>query len=163
MKIAIISDSHDNVKNLEKFLALAKEKDIEALIHAGDISAPSVLDRTIAPNFSGPVHIICGNVGDPDLLETVARKYPHISYYGETGQFEIDGKKIALAHEPKNGEMYIGANYFDLVVYGHTHKPEIKKQGKTTIINPGTLGGLWNSPTFAIYDTSTGKAEIKKL
>ena len=55
MKILIISDSHDNIaKFWKRFLAWAKENNVDALIHAGDLSAPSILGKVIAPNFSGP-------------------------------------------------------------------------------------------------------------
>jgi len=163
MKIAIISDTHDNITNLEKFLNWARINNIEALIHAGDVSAPSVLSKTLAPNFSGSIHLIFGNVGDPMLLKKVAEELKNVNYYGEAGMFEINGLSIALVHQPERAESYIASGGFDLVIYGHTHQSEIKRVGNTMVINPGTLGGLFNEPTFAVYDTVAREANIFQL
>ena len=37
MKIAVMSDSHDHLENIEKTVALAAEKGADILIHCGDI------------------------------------------------------------------------------------------------------------------------------
>ena len=163
MKILIISDSHDNVVNLEKVLAWAKENGVEALIHAGDLSAPSILGKVIAPNFSGSIHLVLGNVGDSILTKVVADKFSQVKYYGEQGEFELAGKKIALAHEPAKAEPLINSGKYDLVIYGHTHQAEVKTVGPTLVVNPGTLGGLFAPATFAVYNTDTGAAEIKEV
>jgi predicted phosphodiesterase len=39
MLIGIISDTHDNVENLEKFLSWAKTYQIDQILHAGDLCA----------------------------------------------------------------------------------------------------------------------------
>lgn len=163
MKILIISDSHDNVVNLEKVLAWAKENGVEAIIHAGDLSAPSILAKVLGPNFSGPIYLILGNVGDAVLTKVVADKFSQVKYYGEQGEFELAGKKIALAHEPAKAEPFIDSGQYDLVIYGHTHQAEVKTVGQTLVVNPGTVGGLFAPATFAVYNTEDGIAEIKEL
>lgn len=163
MKALIISDSHDNVANLEKVLGWAKENSVETLVHAGDLSAPSILGKVIAPNFSGPIHLVLGNVGDSVLTKVVADKFSQVKYYGEQGEFELAGKKIALAHEPAKAEPFINSGKCDLVIYGHTHQAEVKTVGQTLVVNPGTVGGLFAPATFAVYNTETDTAEIKEL
>ncbi|MCX6797241.1 MAG: metallophosphoesterase family protein, partial [Candidatus Doudnabacteria bacterium] len=49
---------------------------------------------------------------------------------------------------------------YDFVFHGHTHKPWQETIGKTIIINPGTLAGLFNKATFAVFDTETKKAQL---
>ena len=45
------------------------------------------------------------------------------------------------------------SNQYDLVIYGHTHKVNFYKEGKTTVINPGECGGwLTGQGTIAILD-----------
>ena len=161
MKILIISDSHDNVKNIEKILDWAKANQITTMIHAGDLSAPGVLKNTIIPNFPGEIYMICGNIGDKSLLEEVCASYSNVHYFSKgEGKFEIDGKKIFLNHYPEIAEKAFSSGEFDLVIHGHTHKSYIKQQGKSLLLNPGTAGGLYNTATFAVYDTELGNAEI---
>src|SRR3972149_2318616 len=98
MKIAIISDSHDNVKNLEDLIKWLNHQKIQTLIHAGDLSAPSILINTIGPNYHGEVHLIFGNIGDKILIKTVTDKIKNIKYYGQRAEIEIKGKKILIIH-----------------------------------------------------------------
>ncbi len=43
MLIAVMSDSHDNIWNLQKALGIVKEKGAEMIIHCGDFVAPFML------------------------------------------------------------------------------------------------------------------------
>ena len=60
MTIAIVSDSHDNVPNIEKFLIWANLNSIEMIIHCGDIAAPSMVDKFFAPKFPSQIHLVYG-------------------------------------------------------------------------------------------------------
>ena len=53
---------------------------------------------------------------------------------------------------------------FDLIVYGHTHRAEVRREGRTTVINPGEGSG-WTSgqATAAWFDSVTREAEIFPL
>ncbi len=51
----------------------------------------------------------------------------------------------------------------DIIFYGHTHKPWIEEQNQIKIVNPGTLGGVFQKATFALYDTGDRKLELKIL
>lgn len=163
MQIAIISDSHDNVINLEKIITWLNEKKIFILIHTGDLCAPSLLKETIGPKYKGKVHMILGNVGDPVILEQIAADFPNVKYYGQKGEVEIDKRKIAFVHTPQQAEELTQDGEYDLVIFGHTHLAEIKELNDNLVVNPGTLGGLYNEATFAIYDTESDNVEIKKL
>ena len=163
MKIAIISDSHDNVTNLEKLIEWLNKNKISILIHAGDLCAPGVLVKTLAPEFKGQIHMISGKVHDDATLEKVASQFSNVKYYGEKGEIEIENKKIALVHFKEEAEKLVAENKYDLVVFGHTHQSEIQKINQTQLVNPGTVGGLYNKATFVIYDTDTEKLEIKEL
>ena len=160
MKILIMSDSHDNVANLEKVLAWSKMNNITTMIHAGDISAPGVLKNTIAPNFPGDIYLITGNVADPVLLKNFSSQLPNVKFLGEEGTFEIAGKQIFLTHFPERAAVVASANVFDLLVCGHSHVAEIERGQKSTIVNPGTVGGLYHEATFAVYDTDNGEVKI---
>lgn len=163
MRLAIISDSHDNAPNLEKFLDWIADEKIDFIIHCGDLAAPTTLTEVIAPKFSGQFHFVHGNVGYPELLEQVARDFTGVTIHGEVGQIEVDGKKIVFTHFPEKALELAKNGEFDLVFYGHTHKPWEEKIGKTRLVNPGTLAGMFYKATFAVYDTAADKLELKIL
>lgn len=163
MKIAIISDSHDNIPNTEKALAWMSQNGVELIIHCGDLAAPAMLTKVLVPKFSGEIHMVHGNVGDPDLLEQVAMNFSNVTIHGMVGKIEINGKKIAFTHFPEKALELAKKNTFDLVFYGHTHKPWEEKLGDTKLINPGTLAGMFYRATFAVYDSMNDKLELKIL
>jgi hypothetical protein len=163
MKIAIFSDSHDNIPNLEKFLDWSGKNKIEQLIFCGDLCAPAILKEVLGPKFEGKIHMVLGNVGDKELEPQVAAQFSNAMHYGEAGEIEIDDKKIAFTHFPQKAKELAETGKYDMVFYGHTHKPWEEKMGECKIINPGTLAGMFYKATFAVYDTKTNKLELKIL
>jgi len=164
MKIAIISDSHDNLINFEKAVSWIKKEKIKTLIHCGDICAPATL-KVALENFSGKVHLVFGNV-DGDHFRITRASYedlPQLKVWGELGEIEIGDKKIVFTHFPEFARGLAATGKYNLVFYGHTHQPWEEKIGKTRLVNPGNLAGLFYKATFAVYDTKTGKLELKIL
>lgn len=172
MRIAVISDTHDNIPNLEKALAWINSQSISLIIHCGDLCAPSILTEVLVKKFSGSIHLIYGNVGDRKLLKEKVKKFKNIKFYGDKGEIKINKKKIAFIHYPEEAEKIAKSGKYDLVFYGHNHRPwEEEKKLKTKngklktirLVNPGNLAGMFYKATFAIYDTKTDKLELKIL
>ncbi len=161
MKIAIISDSHDNLPNIEKAIKYINKQKIPVIIHCGDVCAPIILGE-FAKLFKGKeIHVVKGNVdGDIEGFKSMVKEYPKIIYHGNTGKLEKDKLILTFCHEPFPAKKMAESQKYDFVFHGHTHKPWQEKIGKTTIINPGTLAGLFNKATFAIFDTETRKAQL---
>jgi len=64
-------------------------------------------------------------------------------------------------HEPDVADALADSGHFDIVVFGHTHKPVMKKVGKTLVINPGEVASwLYGKPTAATVNLETMEAEI---
>src|SRR5215203_4809966 len=103
----------------------------EALIHAGDFSAASVLAelRELCP----VVLAVHGNVDDAELR----RELP------ESIEVEVGGRTVAVVHDsgPRQGRLarmrarFPGA---DAVVFGHSHLPLHEEEGGFQIFNPGS-------------------------
>ncbi|MFA6255373.1 MAG: metallophosphoesterase [Patescibacteria group bacterium] len=160
MKIAIVSDSHDNLPNIEKMLDFVNKNEIKIIIHCGDLAAPSIIIEELGPKFKGPIHFVHGNVADRELNDKFAKDFSQVTSHGELGELEVDGKKIAFCHYPDQAKELAQSGKYDLVFYGHNHTPWEEMIGKTKMLNPGTLAGMFNKATFAIYDTKTDKAEL---
>ncbi len=163
MKIAIISDIHDNLANLEKFLNWAKENKIEELIICGDLCSPDTLTKALAPGFSGKIHLVFGNIYDRETEVEKAKEFSNVIHYGDLGKFEIDNKKIAFIHYPDKAKELAKGGKYDFIFYGHNHKPWIEILNNTCLANPGTLAGIFNKATFAFWDTETARLELKIL
>ncbi|GAB5045845.1 metallophosphoesterase [Thermodesulfovibrio sp. TK110] len=159
MKIGIISDTHDHMDNIRKALKIFKENNIKAIIHAGDFVSP--FTWRVFKDFDGEFYGVFGNNdGDKVLLKKM---------YGERIQpqireFEINGKKIALMHEPQIIEVLAQSGRFDLIVYGHMHEVDIRKINNSLIINPGeACGWLYGKATVVVLDFETLQPSVISL
>ena len=150
MRIVIVSDTHDNIKNFDKVIDWLNKEEIKLILHCGDICNQETIDEAIK-SFAGEIKFIRGN-GDYGL-----KNVP------EKMEIELDGKRIFFNHYPDIAKKAAESGKYDLVFYGHTHKPWEEKIGKCRLVNPGEVAGQRFKPTFAIYDTETDKLELKIL
>jgi putative phosphoesterase len=169
MKIAILSDIHDNVWKLAAALQAVREAD--ALICCGDLCSPFVAHQ-LGRGFPGPIHIVFGN-NDGDLFRIAnnARRYDHIHLHGELFRGEFDGKRVAANHYDSIGRALAASSEFDVVCYGHNHIYEVARSGRSLAINPGAImgatfaadGSRADAPsTFVIYDTVLDEAQRRE-
>lgn len=164
MKIVIISDTHDNVANLKRVVEWLKKEKIKTIIHCGDIFKSETIKEALK-SFEGKIYIIFSSADAyfSRIPTDSFKKLPRVKTYEEFGEIKKDGKKIAFCHFSEIAKELVKRQKYDLIFYGHTHKPWLKKIGKTKLVNPGNLAGIFYKPTFAVYDTKTDKLELKIL
>ncbi|QYZ65958.1 MAG: metallophosphoesterase [Gammaproteobacteria bacterium (ex Lamellibrachia satsuma)] len=169
MKICILSDSHDHIPLLDAAVAEAKSLGAEAVLHCGDVVAPSTLKCLNKHRL--PVHVIHGNnTGD---LYTLGRLTNHedsvIEYHGMDAGVELGGKRIFLVHYPHYARAMAATGNWDLVCCGHSHKVKFEdlpniKGGKTLLVNPGTIGGVGKSAaTYVMADLGSMQFEVREI
>ena len=156
MKIAIISDIHDNHVNLNKFLNWSRQNKVEEIICCGDVTNSETLD--ILADFEGKIHLVQGNIELYDKEEL--KKYRNILDYGQIGCFSLSGKKIGLVHKRRKIDSLLKKDKFDIVFYGHSHKPWEEERAGVKILNPGTLGGMFQKSTFAVWELPGNKFKL---
>ena len=164
MRIAILSDIHDNLWNLAA--ALKAVEDADALICCGDLCSPFVID--ILARFGKEIHMVFGN-NDADLYRITAKasKLPQFHLYGEFCEREFDGKRFAVNHFDTIARPLAESGKYDVVCFGHNHILELNREKNYWLINPGAImgshfaGGVWNDckPTFVVYDTASNSPE----
>lgn len=147
-----MSDSHDNMPLIAKAVALFNREKVDLVLHAGDFVSPftNIEFRKLDAKM---VAVFGNNDGDKPYL---LRRFADIGEIQEDPrELELDGRKIALMHQPKFLEALVAAADYDLVVCGHTHKVDIR-EGKPLIINPGETGGwLYGKSTVVTLDLKT--------
>ncbi len=160
MKVAIMSDSHDSIPNLQKAIELCIKEEVEKIFHCGDLISPFMVP--VLGKFNKEIHLILGNnAGDIYLLTKKLSDFPNIKFHGESAFLEIGDYRIAMVHYPKIAYALAKTEEYEFVFCGHTHKYEVKKIGKTLVINPGEILGKEGAPSFVILDLKTG--EHKKI
>ncbi len=160
MRVSIISDIHDNLVNLEKCLKWCVNNNIERLICCGDVTNNETLNF-LANNFKNNIFLVKGNADFFDLEKL--KECQNVQYFGRVGRFTLEDKNIGLCHEPFLIGKVMEIGECDAIFYGHTHKPWEEIKNNTRLINPGTLGGLFQKSTFAVWDLDSGELELKIL
>lgn len=164
MRVAILSDIHDNLWNLAAALHAVAEAD--ALICCGDLCSPFVIDELA--KFPRDVHIVFGN-NDADLYRITAKalKTPNVHLHGELYQAVLGNRRFLVNHFDYLARPIAKSRDYDVVCFGHNHEFEISRAGSCLLINPGPImgakfsSGKWEdvAPTFVVYDTTSDSAE----
>ncbi len=154
MRIAIMSDTHDHIWNLEK--ALSRTQGISALLHCGDLISPFMVRKLAERLPTTPVHLVWGNNdGDRRLVSQVAQGAGPIRCHGEFADLEIGGLRIWMTHYPEIARAVALSGQYDLVCYGHDHAAHEEQMGATLLLNPGELMGLNGRSGFVLLEIET--------
>ena len=136
MKIGIISYSHDHHQNVLAAVKIFNEHKLDYVLHGGDIVSPFTA-RAFAQ--LEPAHFIAvfgNNEGEKLYLKSTIN-----SFGGEIHEYCYKGtlqdKQIYMTHTHHNIDEIAQSQMYDLIIYGHTHKQDIRRHDKTLIINPG--------------------------
>lgn len=165
MKVCIVSDSHDNRHLLDMAVYDARQRGAEAVLHCGDVVAPTTL--RVLQKHGLPVHVIHGN-NTGDLFATVQLSHDPesvITFHGQDAGLELAGRRVFIVHYPHYARAMGATGNWDLVCCGHDHLAEIDtiatvKDTHTVFINPGTVGGVGAPPTYVLGDLQTLDFEI---
>ena len=161
MKIGIMSDSHDNIAKIVKAVEVFNTQGVECVFHAGDIISPFTAIQF--KELKSKLVVIFGN-NDGEKTFLYERFKPIADIYKNFfGSIDGDKVKLAMFHEPEEIDFLRDTSGFDLIIYGHTHKVDIRK-GKVMVVNPGeTCGYLSGKATVAVLDTAGMKCEVIEL
>lgn len=165
MKIGLISDTHDNLPQVEKAIKLLNQTKVELVLHAGDYTSPFVIPKFKNLNCK-LIGVFGNNDGDHEFLKQRFNETKNCIIKGQFAEINTDNYKIALLHgeESELLNALVNSQYFDAIVHGHSHSKYIEQKGKTLTINPGEICGyLTGKSTLAMLDTDKREAQIIEL
>jgi putative phosphoesterase len=165
MLVGLISDTHDNLPMVDKAVRRLNEENVELVLHAGDYVAGFVVPmfRELKARLIG---VFGNNDGDHKLLEEKFGENERLELRGNFAEVTVDGLRIALLHggDVELLDALINRESFDFVVHGHTHVAEIRRKGRTLVINPGEVCGyLTGKSTLGLLDPVKREARIVEL
>jgi putative phosphoesterase len=168
MLVCILSDSHDNRRLLEHAVADAQARGAEAVLHCGDVVAPTTL--RVLRRFALPVHVIHGNnTGDLYAMHKLSHEPDsQLRYHGQDAAIHLAGRTVFLVHYPHYAAAMALTGDYDIVCCGHDHRASVKrvsniKGGVTYLVNPGTVGGVGAPPTYVLSDLSLPEFSVYEV
>jgi putative phosphoesterase len=170
MRLAVLSDIHDNIWKLGA--ALAAIRDTDVLLCCGDLCSPFVIHQ-LARGYPRDIHLVFGN-NDADTFRITrnAASYPHLHLHGELMVKTFGGRRVAMNHFDFLAAPLAVSGQFDAVFFGHNHVREIRREGAALAVNPGAIMGARPTAegevvdvdsTFAIYDTEAHTAVTLRI
>jgi uncharacterized protein len=146
MKIGIISDTHDDIENVQRAIEVFNAEVVDYVIHAGDYIFPGIVKEFEKLNAK-LIGVLGNNDGErTHLLQNFLAIEGELK--GEMGEINIGGLKFGIYHgtDKEVKEQLIKSGKYNIFVCGHTHKKEpagysngkYEDSRKTLILNPGT-------------------------
>ena len=141
MKVGVVSDTHNNLKNIETIIKLFNDEEVSLVIHTGDIANAKSLER-----FSQLKCKLVGVYGNNDRnelgLEEVALRN-NFNFQQPPRKLSLDHREIAIFHEPDKIEKFLSDNEgINIILYGHTHRYENSMKNEVLYFNPGESAGM---------------------
>jgi putative phosphoesterase len=157
MIVGILSDTHDHMTNIRRAVDIFHDRKVEHVIHAGDFTSPFTF-RLLNDLRCGFTGIFGNNDGDKLLLQKMSGG----KIFAQPHELLLGGKKIMMIHEHFIADALADSGHYDVVVYGHTHKPDIRKgRSGALVVNPGETGAwLYGKASVAVLDLTRLEAEI---
>lgn len=151
MRVGIVSDTHGLLRP-ELF---ARLEGVEHILHAGDVGPADLLDELEA---LAPVTAVWGNTDGWDVRHRVP----------EVASLELAGVRVVVVHGHQHGSPTpeaVAAAHPEaaLVVFGHSHRPLIRRLGGVMAVNPGSAGPRrFQLPvTVALAELDGGRVEAR--
>ncbi len=165
MKIAILSDVHENSHNLILALKTIEEKECEQILFLGDFMNNGI--AKFFASFKIPTFAVWGNNDGERAMITKTSLTPgsNLTVSDSVYDFvEFEGKKIFITHYPDIARSMAKSGDFDAVFCGHSHEKSEEKIGNCLLVNPGEISAhKTGEATFAIWDTEENKVEFITL
>lgn len=119
-RIAVLSDTHGILR--PEVIDIVKT--CEIIMHGGDVGKPEIIEQL---NAVCKTYVVRGNV-DKDWAENLEKELT----------IELFGFRMYMVHNKK--QIRKDLTDVDFIIYGHSHRYEVKKEKNFTYLNPGSCG-----------------------
>ena len=137
MRLGVISDTHDNLRNVARIVELLNHARVERVVHTGDVTQVKTLDAL--SRLAAPLFGVWGN-NDVEREGLEAACTAHGFDFAESGrELSWAGRRILVVHDPR--EIESGLDGHHLVLHGHDHRRRIERREGALIVNPGECAG----------------------
>lgn len=156
-----MADSHDNREAIKEAVRVFNQLECQLVIHAGDFVAPFAASEL--QYLACPVKAVFGNCdGERGGLAHTINPFGKI----KEAPFGFAFKRLdfLVIHTHFALDSYVKEGKYDVIIYGHTHRPEVIRRNTSLVINPGETGGwVTGKKTIATFDPDSQEVEVITL
>ncbi len=138
MRIGIVSDTHNNLKNAHRIVELFNDSGVERVIHTGDITQAKTLE--VFAHLQAPLYGVFGN-NDRERASLDAA-IGRFGFHFREPPLDLvwHGRRIVVVHDPLEFDGTLSAQH-ELALHGHTHLHRHEVDDGQVIFNPGECAG----------------------
>jgi putative phosphoesterase len=138
MRIGVISDTHDNLRNVRRIAELLAMARVERVIHTGDLTRPGTLE--LLARIGVPFFGVFGNndVAREELLRAAAACGAELAE--PPLELRWAGRSIAVVHDPE-AHPGLDRSRCEVLLHGHHHRQVIERADGRLVFNPGECAG----------------------
>jgi hypothetical protein len=161
LRIGVVSDTHDQMRNVARIVELLNAARVDRVIHTGDITQPKTLHALA--RLEAPLLGVYGNNDRMRYeLETAAARHAH-TFVDPPLRLELAGRRIVVVHDPYDLELEARlASGSDLVLHGHNHRYIAEHRHGALVFNPGECAG-WLTGHNAVGVVDLVRLETERL
>ena len=138
MRIGVVSDTHNQMRNVSRIVELFNAAGVERVVHTGDITQAKTLE--VFAELEAPLLGVYGNNDqEREALEGAAERFG-FSLCDPPLRLHWAGRRIVVVHDPRLLEGGL-ADAHDLALHGHTHEHVARRSGGCLVFNPGECAG----------------------
>lgn len=147
--LVVIGDTHGTESHRLEGAVFDAVRTADRVVHTGDFTAEPVLEALRAETPA--LLAVAGNNDDA----AVRARLP------ETRTFDALGRRFVVAHGHRRDDtarsLLARQEGADVLLVGHSHRPEIRTIGRVTEVNPGSYADpRWHEPAFAVVERQGG-------
>lgn len=149
IKLLILSDSHGDVGTM---VEIVEREMPDEIIHLGDCWRDAETLSFAYPTLA--MNMVPGNcdfcAGKSGILLLEREGWRLLAAHGH--QWQVKTSPAAARRAARD----VGA---DILLYGHTHLAECRKEDGLWIVNPGTAGGRYAPASYGVIELSADRVE----
>jgi putative phosphoesterase len=138
MRIGVVSDTHNNLRNVGRIVELFNEAAVDRVIHTGDITQAKTLD--VFAGLDMPMWGVYGN--NDQEREGLSSAIAAHGFVFQEPPLELSWhqRQIMVVHDPLEFEGFLSSRH-QLALHGHTHLHRYERRDGQVLFNPGECAG----------------------
>ena len=138
MRVGVVSDTHNNLKNVRTIVELFNAEGVDRVIHTGDISQAKTLE--VLACLDAPLFGVFGNNDQEREALTQAIERYGFAFQDPPLHLNWCERSIIVVHDPLEFEGHLADQ--ELALHGHTHRYRLETSGNLVVFNPGECAGM---------------------
>lgn len=161
MRIGVVSDTHNNLKNVAQIVELFNRARVDRVVHTGDISQAKTLD--LLARLDAPLVGVYGNNDvEREALDAAVDRHG-FRFVEPPLRLHWHDRRIIVVHDPLQFDGTLDSAD-ELALHGHTHFYRHERKGQTLLFNPGECAGhMRGYNAVGVVDLATLATEILKF